>query len=235
MLPRIISHRGKIDLNSPENDLVGIQEAIDLGVDMVEFDVRRTNDDVLICHHDADINGSLISELSFKDVNLLKGRVFELDEVIGLCKGKIGVNLEIKEEGFEDRIVKQLTNNFSYDNFYVTSFSSSIIRSIKALDSKITAGLLVGDAINYQVFYKILKEAIFMTEFDNSKADFISPFYKIYEMGLIGKFESRGIPIQLWTVNDLNFLKDLINSGIQSVVTDVSRNFFQMRLDSKDV
>ena len=235
MSPRIISHRGKIDLDSPENDLVGIQEAIDLGVDMVEFDVRRTNDNVLICYHDADINGSLISELSFKDVNLLKGRVFELDEVIGLCKGKIGVNLEIKEEGFEDRIVKQLTNNFSYDNFYVTSFSSSIIRSIKALDSKITAGLLVGDAINYQVFYKILKEAIFMTEFDNSKADFISPFYKIYEMGLMGKFESRGIPIQLWTVNDLNFLKDLINSGIQSVVTDVSRNFFQMRLDSKDV
>ena len=49
------------------------------------------------------------------------------------------------------------------------------------------------------------------------------------------KFEMRGIPIQLWTVNDLNFLKDLINSSIQSVVTDVSRNFFQMRLDSKDV
>ena len=42
MAPRIISHRGKVDLSSSENSLVGIQEAIDLGVNMIEFDVRKT-------------------------------------------------------------------------------------------------------------------------------------------------------------------------------------------------
>ena len=57
MSPRIISHRGKVDLSSPENDLIGIQQAIELGVDMVEFDVRRTSDDVLVCHHDAKVDG----------------------------------------------------------------------------------------------------------------------------------------------------------------------------------
>ena len=174
MSPRLISHRGKIDLDSPENDLVGIQEAIDLGVDMVEFDVRRTNDGILVCYHDADINGTPISELSFKEVNFAKKNISKLDEVINLCKDKIGVNLEIKEEGFEDRIVKLLTSNFSYEDFFVTSFSSLVVKKIKTLDSKITAGLLVGDAINYQVFYNILKEALFMTDFYNSKADFIS-------------------------------------------------------------
>ena len=93
MSPRLISHRGKIDLDSPENDLVGIQEAIDLGVDMVEFDVRRTNDGILVCYHDADINGTPISELSFKEVNFAKKNISKLDEVINLCKDKIGVNL----------------------------------------------------------------------------------------------------------------------------------------------
>jgi len=39
------------------------------------------------------------------------------------------------------------------------------------------------------------------------------------------KFENLGIPIQLWTVNDLDFLKDLINSDIHSIVTDVSSKF----------
>ena len=57
MSPRIISHRGKVDLSSLENDLAGIQEAIDLGVDMVEFDVRKTSDNVLVCYHDESING----------------------------------------------------------------------------------------------------------------------------------------------------------------------------------
>ena len=62
MSPRIISHRGKIDLSSPENDLRGIQEAIDLGVGMVEFDVRKTSDEVLVCHHDAKANGISVSK-----------------------------------------------------------------------------------------------------------------------------------------------------------------------------
>ena len=79
------------------------------------------------------------------------------------------------------------------------------------------------------------EEAIFMSEFYYSKADFISPFYKIYEMGLMKKFENLGIPIQLWTVNDLVFLKDLINSDIQSIVTDVSEELFQTHQNSKNV
>ena len=34
-------------MGSPENALIGILEAIELGVDMVEFDVRRTKDGYL--------------------------------------------------------------------------------------------------------------------------------------------------------------------------------------------
>jgi len=235
MSPLIISHRGKISLGSPENVLIGIQEAIELGVDMVEFDVRRTKDGFLVCHHDATVEDKMVSELNFSDIMKLKKSICKLEEVIDICKDKVGVNLEIKEKGFEDRVVDQLRANFSYDKIFVTSFSSSVIRKVKSLDYKITAGLLIGDAINYQVFYKILKEAIFMSEFYYSKADFISPFYKIYEMGLMKKFENLGIPIQLWTVNDLVFLKDLINSDIQSIVTDVSEELFQTHQNSKNV
>jgi len=235
MSPLIISHRGKISLGSPENVLIGIQEAIELGVDMVEFDVRRTKDGFLVCHHDATVEDKMVSDLNFSDIMKLKKSICKLEEVIDICKDKVGVNLEIKEKGFEDRVVDQLRANFSYDKIFVTSFSSSVIRKVKSLDSKITAGLLIGDAINYQVFYKILKEAIFMSEFYYSKADFISPFYKIYEMGLMKKFENLGIPIQLWTVNDLVFLKDLINSDIQSIVTDVSEELFQTHQNSKNV
>jgi len=228
MSPLIISHRGKINLGSPENVLVGIQEAIELGVDMVEFDVRRTKDGCLVCHHDATVEDKLVSDLSFKALKKLKRSICKLEEVIDICKGKVGVNLEIKEKGFEGRIVNRLTENFSYDKIFVTSFSSSVIREIKNVDSKITAGLLIGEAISFKVFYKILKEAIFMTEFHYSKADFISPFYKVYEMGLMKRFVNQGIPIQLWTVNDLVFLKDLINSDIQSIVTDVPGKLFQI-------
>ncbi len=221
MSPRIISHRGKIDLSSPENDLGGIEEAINLGVDMVEFDVRKTSDDVLVCHHDAEVNGISVSNLTYESLKISNDQLCKLDEVILLCKGKVGVNLEIKEEGFETRVVDMLATYFSYENIYVTSFLPSVIRNVKCLDSKIISGLLLGDAMSYQVFYKIIKEAISMEDFYYSKADFIAPYYKIYEMGLMRNFQKKGVPIQLWTVNELNLLKDLINSDIHSIVTDV--------------
>lgn len=221
MSPRIISHRGKIDLSSPENDLRGIQEAIDLGVGMVEFDVRKTSDEVLVCHHDGKVNGVSVSSLSYESLRNSNEHLCRLEEVLSLCKGKVGVNLEIKEEGFEAKVVDLLVANFSYDNIYVTSFIPSVIRSVKCQDLKIVSGLLLGDAMSYQVFYRIVKEAISMEDFYYSKADFISPYYKIYEMGLMRNFQKKGIPIQLWTVNELKLLKDLINSDIQSIVTDV--------------
>ncbi|MFL2940308.1 MAG: hypothetical protein BEU01_01415 [Marine Group III euryarchaeote CG-Epi4] len=221
MSPRIISHRGKTDLSSPENDLTGIEEAINLGVDMVEFDVRKTFDEVLVCQHDAKINGVSVSNLTYGSLKSSNEHLCRLEEVLFLCKGKIGVNLEIKEEGFETEVVDLLVANFSYDNIYVTSFIPSVIRRVKCQDSKIVSGLLLGDAISYQVFYKIIKEAISMEDFYYSKADFIAPFYKIYEMGLMRNFQKKEVPIQLWTVNELNLLKDLINSDIHSIVTDV--------------
>ena len=122
MSPRIISHRGKTDLSSPENDLTGIQEAINLGVDMVEFDVRKTSDEVLVCHHDAKANGISVSKLTYESLKISNEQLCKLEEVLSLCKGKIGVNLEIKEKGFETKVIDLLVANFSYDSIYVTSF-----------------------------------------------------------------------------------------------------------------
>lgn len=235
MAPLIISHRGKIDLSSQENTLVGIQEVIDLGIEMVEFDVRKTKDNVLVCYHDATIKNRPISEMYFEQLKEMVPRVSSLVDVIEICKKKIAVNVEIKEPGFERVIVELLTNNFEYDSFFITSFFPLILRRIKKLDASIRAGLLLGHGFNLSVYYRVIKESVFMRDFLYSNADFISPFYKIYELGLMAKFKGLGIPIQLWTVNDISLLKDLINSDIQSIVTDIPEKALQIRSNSKNV
>jgi len=235
MAPLIISHRGKIDLSSQENTLVGIQEVIDLGIEMVEFDVRKTKDNVLICYHDANIQNIPISEIYFEQLKERVPEVCSLVEVIDICKEKIGVNVEIKESGFESIIVELLTKNFEYDSFFVTSFFPLIIRKIKKLDARIQAGLLLGHGFNLSVYYRVIKESMFMNDFLYSNADFISPYYKIYELGLMAKFKELEIPIQLWTVNDIGLLKDLINSDIQSIVTDIPEKALQIRSNSNNV
>ena len=50
-----IGHRGAAG-HAPENTLAAVQKGIELGVDFVEIDVRRTADDALVVLHDPTVN-----------------------------------------------------------------------------------------------------------------------------------------------------------------------------------
>ena len=67
-----IGHRGA-RAYAPENTLTSFKKAIEIGVDAVELDVRRTKDNQLVVIHDADIkrttNGEgLVSELTLAQI-----------------------------------------------------------------------------------------------------------------------------------------------------------------------
>ena len=51
----VVAHRGA-HKTVPENTLASLEKAIELGVDYVELDVRRTKDGVLVLMHDASVN-----------------------------------------------------------------------------------------------------------------------------------------------------------------------------------
>ncbi|EIJ40088.1 glycerophosphoryl diester phosphodiesterase [Galbibacter orientalis DSM 19592] len=104
----VVAHRGDWR-NAPENSLQAIKSCIDMGVDMVEIDVRETKDGKLVLMHDEILdrttNGQgLVSNWtldSLKTLHLLDGlgvktpnKIPTLEEALRLCKGKILVNLD---------------------------------------------------------------------------------------------------------------------------------------------
>lgn len=127
----VISHRGDWR-NAPENSLQAIQNCINMGVDMVEVDVRETKDGHLVLMHDKTINRTtngegLVSEWtldSLRTLRLLDGlgvvtqhKIPTLKEALELSKGKILVNLDksysifdkcfkvIEETGTQNQVV----------------------------------------------------------------------------------------------------------------------------------
>jgi glycerophosphoryl diester phosphodiesterase len=63
----IIAHRGA-PFFARENTLESFKQAISLGADMIEFDVRRTKDKVF-CHHDRSIQGRLVKSLTYEEIS----------------------------------------------------------------------------------------------------------------------------------------------------------------------
>lgn len=108
-----VSHRGDWRY-APENSLKAIERCIELGVDIVEIDVRLTKDQHLILMHDATVNRTTngdgkVSDMTLAEIKKLrlknacgisgaKQQVPTLEEVMLLTKDKIMVNLD-KVEG----------------------------------------------------------------------------------------------------------------------------------------
>ena len=108
-----VSHRGDWRY-APENSLMAVQRCIDLGIDIVEIDVRLTKDGHLVLMHDLTVDRTTngkgkVADLTLAEIKALRlknacgvrhsrQQVPTLEEVMLLTKDKIMVNLD-KTEG----------------------------------------------------------------------------------------------------------------------------------------
>jgi glycerophosphoryl diester phosphodiesterase len=108
----VIAHRGA-HKNIPENTLAAYQKAIDLGCDFVEIDTRTTSDGRIVSMHNASVNeyvkgaSGKVSDMTFEQIreldlgagygeNMKGTQVPSFEEILQLCKGKIGIYLDLK-------------------------------------------------------------------------------------------------------------------------------------------
>lgn len=106
----VAAHRGGAGL-APENTLEAYRNAIRIGADYVEIDVRETADGALVIMHDSAVdrttdgtgevsrlNASTIARLNAaaKYPGARRQRVPTLEDVARLCRGKIGIYLDHK-------------------------------------------------------------------------------------------------------------------------------------------
>ena len=112
----VVAHRADWR-NFPENSLEAIQSSIDMGVDMLELDVQRTMDGVLILMHDHNLDRTTtgqgnIAETTWEEISKLnlknhKGEVTsykvpKLEDVLLLCKDRIMINLDKADRYFDE-------------------------------------------------------------------------------------------------------------------------------------
>lgn len=112
----VVSHRADWR-NAPENSLQAIQNCIEMEVDMVEIDLKKTKDGQLILMHDKTIDRTTTGKGRPEDYTLEEIRRFNLkngaghktrhkiptfEEVMTLCKGKIMVNVDKGYDYFQE-------------------------------------------------------------------------------------------------------------------------------------
>lgn len=113
----VVAHRGAHD-GIPENTLAAYRKAIELGCDFVEVDVRTSKDGHLVSVHNASVDAytqgetGLVKALTLAELQALdigsrvgpewaEERIPSMEQVFELCKGKIGLYLDVKDADAE--------------------------------------------------------------------------------------------------------------------------------------
>lgn len=206
-----------------DNTIESFSLAITTGAEYVEMDIRRTKDCQLVVFHDDNINGISVGELSFSELNQEADKagyqVPLFEDVLKLCQGKIKLDLELKETGYEKQVIFLVKKYFSYDAFMLKSFLDTAVLRVKEADPHIKAGLLLG----YRVADKKRRfnEYFPLRRILACKADFISPHFKLVTWTFALRMKLLGKDMYVWTVNDETIMNKLLKKRVEGIITDI--------------
>jgi glycerophosphoryl diester phosphodiesterase len=183
------------------------RQAIALGVDYVEFDVRRTRDGMTVIHHDDwTKSGRVFRDFAYRDLTDELGcEALTLDELLDVAAGHVGLHLDLKEPGYEAEIVKVMLDRCPVEEFVITSGVEEI-RTIKEGFPQVRAGLSIGDDLTsvapwLRVRHR-LTELFPRRRIERSRADFIAVHQDLAVLSALRYCDRRGVPAWVWTVDD---------------------------------
>ena len=211
-----IGHRGA-RAYEPENTIRSFRKAIEIGVDAVELDVRKTKDGQLIVIHDPDIKRTtdgkgLVSELTLKEIKTFsteKGeKIPTLKEAFDFLDKKVKILIELKEAGVEEEVLALVRENGLQKSVIITSFLESALQKVRELDKDIATGLI------YAKHKNPLKAAL------DLKAQYLVAFYRFTHTANIQKAHENGLKVIVWTVNTPEEVAAYVQKGVDGVASD---------------
>jgi glycerophosphoryl diester phosphodiesterase len=233
--PQVLAHRGYHPAGGPEgNSLGAFQAGIDLGVDALELDVRRTRDGVLVIHHDATVDdGRTIADLDYAQLPPLADgqRIPTLAQVADLA-GRTGAHLavELKEGGYEREAVDTLLARMPVGQLEMISFDQDAMAKVERYHPEIRTGILARPLPGFlrsTPLYPVVLAAMDFLHWHPSLnaaarigADYVSIEHRGATHSYIADARSRGIGVDAWTVDDPAEIQRLLDEGIQGIVSD---------------
>ncbi|MGC9363684.1 MAG: glycerophosphodiester phosphodiesterase [Fidelibacterota bacterium] len=222
----ITAHRGASG-TAPENTMIAIQRAIELGAGFSEIDVQETADGEIILLHDKTLErtGGVVWNIWDTPYDSLKkievGSWFapeyagepvpRLADVIDAVKGKIKLNIELKINGHEKELVEKVVDLIHEKKFQseciVTSFDLQSVQKVRQLDKNLKVGLIFSKyPENVDVF--------------SLDVDLLSVKYTLVDEEFMRKARASGKDVHVWTVNDSEMMQKLLDLGVTSIITN---------------
>jgi glycerophosphoryl diester phosphodiesterase len=187
---------------------------------IVEFDVRKTRDNVAVVIHDSTLDRTTTGsgavkhhtweEIQSVSIRGCAERVPSLDQVLREFGNEYAYDIEIKSTDTASVVVETIARSgVSLDNVLITSFKWGEIDAVRRLDDRISTGL-ISFARSERAIRECAKKGCKVAVLN----------YRCVDKQIVRYAAERDIEIYAFTINDHDEMQRLIGHGVTGIITD---------------
>lgn len=208
-----IGHGGASAL-APANTLESFDAALEIGVDMVEFDVRARRGELVLAHTILDAR---------QDRNLTLDQA--LDHLSSRRFRDVELNVDLKRLGCESAVLDALRRAGVLDRTLISCQVAGVLDRVRALDPEARTGISIGGR-----FARVSRRwrdwrLQVLAGLSARRWQAVMAQHRLVDEALLGEVVARNGRLCAWTVNERPAIDGLRALGVHGIVTADPRLF----------
>lgn len=240
---RIVAHRGGAG-TGPENTLEGFRRSLAAGADALEMDLRLTRDQVPVIIHDASVDRTTnghgpVEELTLAQIKALDAgyswsidgrdypfrnrniKVPTLAEVLAAFP-QTPLEIEIKEDRPEicASLCRVIAAHGKTRQVLIASFHGKVLARMRRICPQVATSAGPSEVLGFYWLSKLGLTALLSPDMQALQVPLRHKGRPVVNRRFMAAAHGRNLRVEVWTVNDRHTLQQLIELGVDGVLTD---------------
>ena len=199
---------------APANTLASFDAAQEIGVDVIEFDVRAGAGDLVLAH---------------TVLHARRGAVVSLGAALKHLSGRrfagIELNVDVKHVGCESRVLEELRRHGLLGRALISSQVPAVLYRVRSLEPEATVGISVGGRVaRMSRRWRDWREGV-LAGLAARRWDAVMVQHRLVDGSLIGDVAARDGRLYAWTVNERASIARLRDLGVHGITSSDPRLF----------
>jgi glycerophosphoryl diester phosphodiesterase len=208
-----IGHGGASAI-APANTLASFDAAAEVGIDMVEFDVRQCRGELVLAH-------TVLHQRRAGNLRLHEA----LSHLSQPRFGGIELNVDVKRPGFERQLLRELGGAGFIARTVVSSQIPLVLDRLRELEPRLRLGISVGGRVaRMSRRWRDWRSAV-LAGLGGKRWDVLMAQYRLIDSALLDEVIGRSGRLYAWTVNERLAIQRLSGLGVHGITTGDPRLF----------
>lgn len=257
----VIAHQGGDGL-WPSNTMFAFERATEMGVDVLEMDVHRTADGVIVLSHDETVDrltdgSGLIKEMTFEDLQALdaahdwseddegasfpfRGQGIQIPSLhqVFMAFPEMAMNIEIKQA--EPSMVVEFCDliraHGKQEQVLVGSFHADTMRAFRRYCPEVATSGTEEEIRPYYVLNRLFLDAVYRPPAEAFQVPEYSGDLHVVTQRFVRGTRKHNVDVHVWTVNETADMQRLLDLGVDGIITDRPDRLLELvgRLETGD-